>query len=308
MSGSVYLSGGDLSVYGVPTATAAQIKQASDIIDTYLARPEGLVWGPDAQGNPAYMVAPVASATFITTGPLSPGKLVTVGVSGPLRGIDMLGQVLLLDRGNAGSIEACAVNSYDPIGMTVQLTQVNYPHASGITAEAGLTLFEEREMPAKRSVTRVTKSPLVALLSGTGQYAYGRRSSQVAGMYNDVNLIAALQTFGGPPKWIPFSVDPTQGASISPGNNEIWVPAGLLLAYYTNVRLWYIAGYSAASLPSPIKQACAAIVQQMIEFPEVSASFKKVQAGGTAIERWQDSVLSTDTKGLLESFRAKVFV
>lgn len=41
---SEYLQGGDAAAFGVPNATPQQIQQASAVIDTFTARPEGLTY------------------------------------------------------------------------------------------------------------------------------------------------------------------------------------------------------------------------------------------------------------------------
>jgi hypothetical protein len=79
-------------------------------------------------------------------------------------------------------------------------------------------------MPNKRSVARVAKWPIINVVSLLGRYAYGRRSDQVGGLYQEMNLLASVQTFGGPPQWIPINV--TQ-SSWSDQNGDIWVPAGM---------------------------------------------------------------------------------
>lgn len=299
---SAYLVGGDLAAYGVPTATTQQVQQASTIIDAYLERPEGMVWTPDALGNPAYMAAMAPGLSFTASGAVSPGQNVSVAVTGPLAVPDLIGEVLILDRAQPNLVEAVVVIGVTPGHLTLQ--SVSQAHASGAMLEAGMVLLEERALPAKRSVTRLSKGPIARLISGVGRYAYGRRSDQVAGLYNDANLLAAVQTFGGPPQWIPFDV--TQ-ASVSVNTGEVWAPAGLLLAYYSDVRLRYVAGFSQAALPSVIKQACANIVNKIQTFgPEADAAFKVVQAGGTKLERFSDSILDTDTKNALEPFKPKL--
>jgi hypothetical protein len=46
-----YLQGGDLAAFGVPSATPAQIQQASLLIDAYVDRPEGLTFTGSVMDN-----------------------------------------------------------------------------------------------------------------------------------------------------------------------------------------------------------------------------------------------------------------
>ena len=59
---SQYIQGADLSAFGVPNATAAQIQQASLLIDTFTARPEGLTYtGSVMDGSGAAIVETIRS-------------------------------------------------------------------------------------------------------------------------------------------------------------------------------------------------------------------------------------------------------
>lgn len=303
---SAYLLDADLATYGVPSATPQQIAQASTIIDGYLERPEGLVWTPDASGLPAYMAAKSPTMSFTLPAHIAPGQNVVVPFPAAAAGIsDLIGEVFVLEKANPSNCEAVVVAGTDNINGTITLARVMFSHGTGATMDAGLYIMEERPIASKRSQTRVSRYPIVRLVSGLGRYSYGRRSDQVAGLYNDTNLLAAIQTFGGPPQWISFDVSQ---ASISVATGEIWVPAGLLLAYYSEVRLRYLAGFPAASVPDTVKQACANIINMIGSFNYADAppAFKVVQAGGTRLERWNDSMLDADTKALLEPLRLKL--
>lgn len=293
---SAYLTGGDLAGYGVPDATTQQIQQASSIIDAYLKRPEGLVWAPDFSGLPAYMAALDTQLSFTFAAPVGIGTNVVVPFAAAFP--DLLGEVLLLDRANAQRVEAVSVIAVNTTANTITLDRVRALHDAGSTIETGRSIVEERIVAPKRSVTRVSRSLMVRLQSGLGRYAYGRRSDQVAGLYADVNLLATIQAFGGPPPWTPFDV--TQ-ASISPNTNEIWVPSGLMLAYFSDVRVRYLAGFPAAGIPSTVKQATANVITKIQGFGDSDPAFKIMQAGGTKLERFTDSALDTDTKALLSS-------
>lgn len=301
---SVYLKPSDFAAYGLPPAGAvAAVQQASAVVDQALGRPEGLVWLPDATGMPAYMAALTATQTFALVSAIQPGSGVNVQVSPPILTPDLVGEVLILDRGTQAACEAVVVTAV--VGRdTLILGTVRFAHAQAALAEQGLVLAEERSLPAKRNVTRVSRLPVANLLSAQGRYGYGRRSDQTAGLYTDLNLLAAVQAFGGPPLWLPIDITAT---SASPVTGEVWVPSGILLATYSDVRLRYVAGWSAGNLPGPIKQATANIASTVLATADIPGQLKSIRAGDHQIQRFAASNLDPDTKALLEPFKARVF-
>lgn len=298
--GSAYLSPVDYGAYGVPRATPGQVASASAVVDAFLQRPEGMVWAPDAAGQPCYMAAMQPMFTLTASGAISAGVNVPVPCAGGMISPDLVGEVLILDRGVAGKTEACIVSAIAAGSFT--LAQVAYSHGAGAAMDAGLTILEERALPANRNVSRVTRTPVARLLSGVGRYSYGRRSQQIAGDFQP-NLIGTLQAFGAP-VWTPFNV---ADCSLSQGTGEVWIPAGIVGAYFTDVRFRYVAGYSYTGLPIALKQAVATIVSNAQRFPELAGDIKRIAAGGTTIERFSDNLLDAQTRGLLTPFLAKVY-
>lgn len=302
---SAYLLPSEYANYGVPDAAASDVESASTLIDGYLKRPEGLTWRPDASGLPAYMTGMSPTLTLTLPATIYPGNNVTIPFPAASAGLaDLLGEVFVIDRDDPEKCEALTVSGVDRQNGAITFLRVAYTHAQNATMEAGLQVVEERELPARRSLTRVSRSPIVRLLSGLGRYSYGRRSDQISGLMNDASLLAAVQTFGGPPAWIPF--DPST-SSISAATGEIWVPAGQLIAYYSEVRLRYVAGFPANGVPEGVKQATAALIRINNNFDDVPGSFRTFTAGGTKIERFADSVLDADTKARLEPYKLKLF-
>lgn len=301
---SEYIKPNEYPLYGLPTSTTQpQVYQASLLIDAYLRRPEGLVWSPDSFGLPCYMMAQTPSFTFNSSGSIAPGNAVVVPLTVNVPAYsDMIGEVVILDRTNTGVTEACVISAMAQGQIT--LSSVVNSHSANCTIDLGMTIFEERSLPSQRSITRTSRPP-VRLLSGMGRYGYGRRTDQEMGLYNEVNLLAAVQAFGGPPMWVPFS--PTQ-CSVSLTTHEIWLPAGLLLAYFSDVRLRYISGYTYNSLPSIIKQATAQIVQSFLMNPELSGMLKSIGAGDTKVERFAPSQLDADTRRQLDLYRIQAFI
>jgi hypothetical protein len=271
---SSYLQSGDFSTFGVPASTTAgQVTQASVLIDAYLKRTEGLVWMPDGAGNPSYMAALTPRLSLTASTAIAPGKNVVVPVTGGIDAI-AIGDALVL--------------------------------ASGALLDQGLAIKQHLFMPKDRPVKTLAYTPVVRLLSGQGRYAYGRRGDSSRYMVDEFNLLASLTAFGGPPAWEFF---PLISTGIDPETGQVWVPAGVMLAYYSEVNLWYVAGYAQANLPDQIKMACAQVINATAAFPEIaSTGIKSLRAGDTQIQMFASSILSDDSKRYLDPFRAKLFV
>lgn len=301
---SIYLQPGDYATYNVADATDAQVLRASAVVDSYLGLPEGLVWSPDSAGLPCYMTALTPSFSGSAPIALTAGQVATFAwPQASFGAYGLIGTALIIDRANPNLVEALTITGVDTVAGTITISAPRNAHAQGATLEVGLTLSEERALDAKRSTTRVSRFPVARLIAASGRYAYSRRSDQVAGLYNDYNLIAVLQTFGGPPIWQNIDV---RQADVRPDTGEMWLPAGMLLAYYSDVRMSYIAGYPAASLPAAIKQATANIIVNAASADYAPPNFKVAQAGGSKFERFSDSQLDTDTRNLLEPYRRKI--
>lgn len=302
-----YLQGADISAFGVPTATSAQIIAASTLIDSYLSRREGLLWTPDANGNPCYMQGATPSAVLTLAAPIAAGKAVQATFTGPTMALQV-GDVLVLDTGAA--LEACSVQ--DISGQTITLTSVLFAHAAGAQAQAGLLITEQRTMPQDRPLTAVSRAPVASMPSGVGRYGYMRRGDSGYSNVDTYDLLAVMSKFGGPPAWEPFT---PQANSIDPQTGQLWVPAGVLLAYYTEVRVHYVAGWTYASLPADVKQACANIINNITATAGMPTTMQKVQAGDTSMQRFAHNpghlssvIVDDDTKTLLAPYRARIFV
>ena len=277
-------------------------QRASSIIDAYLKRPEGLVYNTDASGAPCSMAAASASMTFKLSSAIAAGSNITATVTPALVKQDYVGKVLVLDNTSATVREACVISSVTGNNQVTLLT-VQFPHAVGAVAQTGLTISEDRSVPSKRSIARLARWPVVNVVSILGRYAYGRRSDQVGGLYQEMNLLAAVQTFGGPPQWIPV---PVAQCSWSDSTGEIWIPAGLLMAYYSDVRIEYIAGYAVGNVPDPVVHATAAVASALIgSSSELGGQVRLMRAGDTEIQRFAASVLDDDARRSLEPFKAR---
>lgn len=283
--------------------TSGSAEQASAIVDAYLKRPEGLVYETDATGVPIYMKGLTAKMTYTIAGALAPGSNVSATVTPAMLRSDNVGDVLILDYGNQALQEAVTIATVTPPNLCTFLT-VKFAHSGGAKGLSGLQIEEERGLPNKRSIARVGKWPLVNVLSLLGRYAYGRRSDQVGGLYQEMNLLASIQTFGGPPMWIPMAIDQ---CSWSDSTGEIWVPAGMLMAYYSDMKIRYVAGYSAYNVPDPIIRATAAISAAIDTNADFGGQVKMLAAGKSKIERMFASNVDQDTMLSLAPFMARTW-
>jgi hypothetical protein len=298
--GSNYLDGSE-DLYGLPATLPAGIaEQASAIIDAHLKRPEGICYQVDKNGNPAYMKALVPSFTYALVGAISAGLNVVATLSPPNVRPDMVGEVLVLDRVNADAVEAVVIASTTGNNQ-VTFQNVQFAHPDAAKADLGLVITEERSLPAKRSIARYSKFPAVSILSLLGRYGYGRRSDQFKGFNQEFNLLASVQAFGGPPAWVPIS---TNQLSWSDASGEIWIPAGILLAYFTDVKIKYLAGF--AEPPDPVIRATAAVAASLAS-QTVGGNIKTIQAGDTRIDRYGSTNLDDDSKRLLNPYMARLF-
>lgn len=305
---ALYLQGADLSVFGVPNATPAQVQQASSQIDVFLQRREGLLWAPDANGAPCYMLGLPAALTLSLAAAIAPGTDVVAQISGPTAGLQV-GAVLIADANTPASTEALVVQAVS--GQNVTFAKVQFAHAQGATLGFGQTIVEQRTMPQDRPLTMLAKTPIMNVLSGVGRYGYMRRGQDAIGSIDTYNLLAVMSKFGGPPAWEPWT---PQANSIDPQTGQLWVPAGVLLAYYTEVRMHYVAGWTYSSLPADIKQACANIIANIAATAGMPATMQRMQAGDTTMQRFSQQpgvlsslVLDDDTKALLSPYRARLY-
>lgn len=303
-----YLQGSDIAAFGASSATDAQITAASALIDAHLQRREGLLYGVDGNGAPAYMLGLSPSASLTLTTALVPGAAVQATVSGPA-GMLRPGSVLIADQATPSITEAIVVQSV--LNQAITFANVHFSHAIGAQLLDGLVISEQRTMPQGRPITQVSRAPIVAALSGVGRYGYQRRGDDGFGSMDTYNLLAVMSKFGGPPAWEPFTL---QSNSIDPQTGQLWIPAGVLLAYYTEVRVSYIAGWTYANLPYEIKQACANIINNQAALQGIPGTVQKAQTGAGSLTRFAgpagvqpSAAIDADTAALLSPYKARMF-
>lgn len=322
---SVYLDSSEYDAFGLTsTVTEAQVMRASSLIDAYLKRPLGLAYLMDQEGVPCAMQGGSPRMTY-TLGALSPGSNVTVAITPANATQDLIGEVLIVEVDSV-NIEALVVTAV-PAANQLTFKTVKYSHAGGTKASLGFVITEEKSLPGMRSVVRSMQHPFVTMLSCLGRYGYGRRSDQAAGTWGDVNLLAMVQAVGGPPAWSPIEV---ANCGFSALTGEVWIPAGGLMAYFSDVRMHYIAGFPASDIPIAIKAATATLANVIVKTTTSSgetsiggntlaADVKSYRAGDTEIVRFGNVTASTstevvtssldrDTLNLIAPFRASMFV
>lgn len=299
INASVYLQPIEYSIFGAPSADITQVIQASVLIDAYLCRPQGLVCVAGGNGLPAYMAALAPELTFASIAAFSPGVAVQVQVSGPLQALQV-GDCVVLDRINPAITEAAQITAISGTSITLA---AQFAHAAGCAIETGLMISEARYLPRQRSEVTLACVPVARIVGGTGRYSYGRRGD-AGGSMSDFNLLAAVSTFGGPPAWEIWPANAPAGIDARTG--RVWVPAGVMLAYYSEVNIRYVAGYTYANLPSEIKLACAKIANSISQDSGIG-NFKSMAAGDTKMERFAASHIDADVKAMLQPWRARAF-
>lgn len=308
MANSQYLQNAeDKEFYGVPTATVVEIMRASAVVDHYLQRPKGCVWVPDSTGQPVYMAGANPLITYVYPGTISPGTNVTISLPNFVGQDDSLQfDVVILDRLTPSLMEACVVTSSGPGQLTFQKVVNTHTGTAGtpVTIDRGLVIEEERPLPGQRSVTRLAEWPIANVISGAGRYGYGRRSDQKLGYFYDVNLLSTLSAFGGPPIWNSFAIP---SSSLNPSTGDVWVPAGLLLAYYTDIKVRYVGGWPQQSLPNEIKVVTADLIKRIRDTP-MGPMVRRFNTGKVTIERFADTVLDPDLKALIRPYQANWMV
>ena len=137
---------------------------------------------------------------------------------------------------------------------------------------------------------------LSAIVGISGRYSYGRKSA--SSVYPDAqyaaNILQVAAFFGGPPQFVPIDITMTDYYDKV---GEVWCPAGLMMASYTEILIIYNSGYDPTNMPKNIKHACAALVKNFIARGGGITSVKGYSAGkihvqfsddliDTAVERW----------------------
>jgi len=249
---SEYLSPDEYAAYGLPTGTTVgQVRQASLLIDAALERKKGLIWAPDADGNPCYMVGAPASMAWVTVGAVDAGENVVVTLT-KRAPATLVGQPIVFNRAADDAVEACTVVAVD--GVTVTLDVVRHAHDAGVSIEAGLFLEHTGQTVGTPSRVFVDAKPVAGVISAKWRSRGG-----------PTGLSAAFDDYGQGLGWGERAIPEPTGAwqtidiaqiEIDASIGQVCVPCGL----YCDVKLHYVAGFSAEGLPAAIKLACAQLI------------------------------------------------
>lgn len=294
-----YVQPSEYSQYGISDATSAQVNAACMVINNYLARPEGLLWSPDANGMPAFMTNLSPARSFALPAQVNPGSNVAIIIPNAQFGYPNIGEVVILDAATSNLAEACVVTA--TTGNTLTLSAVQFTHAAGATLDFGRTLLDELPVRPGSPVVRANRFPLAQILCGFSRYAFGKPPPQLTNARYGYEAFLLAETIGlsGPPAWT--QLDTTQW-DINYNTGAIMVLPYFLQTGLLEVRLRYVAGWALANLPADIKQAVANIVRSAIDMP-FSSNMKLLKAGDSTMERFSPSVLDADTRALLQPYK-----
>lgn len=142
---------------------------------------------------------------------------------------------------------------------------------------------------------------LLPFISASGRYGYARRGQQQ--VYPDLNYAAnVLQVasfFGGPPAFTGIDIT---SMDYDPRTGEVWVPAGLYLAQYTEVVLAYNSGFHPLQLPTAVKQACAMIARNLLIRAGGVTSLKSMRVGVRVLTEFTEQVIDPEVQRMLQPY------
>jgi hypothetical protein len=299
-----YINQTELGQYGVIGVPTVYLDRASTLIDSVLHRAEGLTWTPDANGWPCYQTRLTPRLTLTIASAISPGLNVVVPMTGSIDNSPdgLIGEVIILDRLQTGIVEACVVTTSTATSLT--LAQVQFSHPGPVTFDFGLVVSEQKTLTSGRPTTHLGAWPIARIHSGSGRYGYGRHGADLYGdRSEEYAMLSIFKQFASTPLWQAF---PVAAASWDAQTGHIWLPAGVWNAYYSEVCIRYVSGWSQSNIPELIKQSVAALATGMQNnmLPGNIISYK---AGDTAITRAAGTILDADTLRNLSTFRAYAF-
>jgi hypothetical protein len=300
---NAYISQTELGQYGVVRVPSIYLDRASTLIDSVLHRVEGLTWMPDANGWPCYQARLTPRLTLTFQNPILPGVNVVVPVPGSIdvNPDGLTGEVIILDRLLTDKVEACVITASSADSIT--LAKVQFSHSNPVTADFGMVVTEQKTLAEGRPTTHLGAWPIARVHSCCGRYNYGRRSSDTYGVQQDYSLLTILGQFSTTPSWQIF---PVQTTSFDTQTGHIWIPSGIWNAYYSEVNIRYVSGWSQSNVPELIKQAVAALASGM-QNNMLPGNITSYKAGDTAITRAAGTILDADTLRNLSAFRAYTF-
>jgi hypothetical protein len=171
-------------------------------------------------------------------------------------------------------------------------------------AMAVTSYTEQLRLPSGRNRVLLSYTPAVALAPATipyvtaqGRYGYPRRASSSMQVFPATSLLELSSIFGGPPQW--EDIDVTQIVD-NHATGEIWLPPGIYMAQYTEIKITYTAGY--VVVPDAIMAACAYLVFAYLERAAMMGMKGKV----TALVASDHTLIDADIKAMLDPYRVRV--
>lgn len=144
--------------------------------------------------------------------------------------------------------------------------------------------------------------PLSALISLSGRYGYRRRGQ--SHVYPDLNMgmntLQVASSFGGPPQWTVIDIGMTD---VDERTGEIWVPAGLYLAQYTEIVAKYNSGFDPRRLPPTIKNACAMLVRNFLVRGGNTSGITGISGVGRINTMFDKNMIDDNIRDLLKNMK-----
>ncbi len=156
---------------------------------------------------------------------------------------------------------------------------------------------ERSRLPDNAPITRATFTPLAIPDGANSPFTLVRVRHGIPRGPNAQTLAAMVAPFGGPPVWV--DLDPTK-VDFNAVTGEVWLPASLFGANYTEVELTYTAGH--VQVPEVVKLACAQIIRNIESHP--AANVKTALLDRLQLEYFAGSLLDDDVRRLLAPFVA----
>jgi hypothetical protein len=115
----------------------------------------------------------------------------------------------------------------------------------------------ELSIPSDRNEVVLHYRPVIKLLDAAGRYGYGRRDRRQMNVIN-VDYLAVMAVTGNPPQF--NAIDVAQ-IDVDPATGICWLPAGLFLVSYSQVRLKWLAGF--VDMPARVKMAMMLLINSI---------------------------------------------
>lgn len=302
---SSYISSDDYTDYGLSSATTAnQVATASNLINAYLGRPEGLIWTADANGQPCYMQDAVAAMTYTASAAIAAGDdvVVTLPYSAPQA---LIGQPVVIDKDSDTLREVVSVTQAS--GKTITLDSVAFDHASGVDLSTGLIIRERKSFGYARAMAFLKRRPIVRVVSVSVRTdPRDRRGARLTDANRRYRTPYAIDGYGAisevlgveEPNYLNFISD--SGYRYDPETGEMALYAS---SRSIETRVSYIAGWTEDTLPEVIPQATALMVSSLQSAADLPGNATSYTAGGTQVVRTVTRSLTSDIIYELNAYR-----